>query len=123
MAFGERSKLGIELSFEDIRLSTALLSLRLPYYTTVLNHIEDLPADVRHFALSHTKTCDGCRYCVQTDKSGMRPLRAILINETPKCPLYPSFSYQFDTLNADTANMILLLFKCMEAIFEKELEA
>lgn len=116
-AFGERSRLGIELSYEDININPALLSLRLPFYVDVLKNADMLSEKVREFALSHTKTCDGCRYCVQTDKTGKRPLAYISIGGVKKCPYYPSFSYRFIEMDKTLEENVISLFEEIEKIY------
>ncbi len=98
MSFGERTRLGIEVSMEDIHLDAAILSLRLPYYRTMLEKFDQYPSEMQAFMLEHTKTCDGCRYCVQTDKTGKKPLAAVPVTGSRKCPIYPSFSYSFSEI-------------------------
>lgn len=107
MSFGERTRLGIEIAIEDYRETPAILSLRIPFYTEVLKEVSDFSEKDRSFAMSHTKTCDGCRCCVRTDKSNTRPLAAITIEAEKKCPMYPSFSYSFVELDEKLRIQIL----------------
>ncbi len=98
MSFGERTRLGIEVSVEDIHLDAVILSLRLPNYRTILEKFDQYPSDIQEFMLEHAKTCDGCGYCVQTDKTGKKPLATVPVAGSKKCPLYPSFSYSFSEI-------------------------
>lgn len=116
-AFAERSRLGIEISYEDLYIHPALLSLRLPYYTDVLRNADMMSEKVREFMLNHTKTCDGCRYCVQMDKTGKRPLAAISVGSVKKCPYYPGFSYRFIEMDRELEESIINLFEEIEKIF------
>ncbi|HKM35924.1 MAG TPA: hypothetical protein VJY54_14445 [Lachnospiraceae bacterium] len=118
-AFGERTRLGIEISYEDICINPALLSLRMPYYVDVLNNADRLTNEVRLFTLSNTKTCDGCRYCVQTDKTGKRPLANISVGGVKKCPYYPAFSYRFIEMDKSLEENIINFLEDVEQIYEK----
>lgn len=111
MSFGERERLGIEVSLEDIHLDAAILSLRIPNYRAVLTDFEKYSQQTQQFMLEHTKTCDACRYCVKTDKTGLRPLAAFSLEGKKKCPMYPSFSYSFSEVSGDNEENILKLFE------------
>lgn len=60
-------------------------------------HNARMDDELKDLVFNRTKTCDGCGYCIQTDKTGKRkrlglPLR--LKDETGvKCPLFPSFTW------------------------------
>lgn len=118
-AFGERTRLGIEISYEDTKINPGVLSLRLPFYSEVLTYANQLSREVKEFALNHTKTCDGCRYCVQMDKTGKKPLAAITVENIKKCPYYPSFSYRFTEMNKNLAGELLKLFDEVTALYER----
>jgi hypothetical protein len=55
------------------------------------------------FVLSQTKQCNGCRYCVQTDKTGSRSLAIVKIshdgNEHNMCPYFPGYSYSWTSID------------------------
>lgn len=118
-SFGEKSRLGIEISYEDIHLNCCVVSLRLPFFKDVLLNIDALSSEVKTFVENHTKTCDGCRYCVQTDKSGTKPLAAISVGGVKKCPYYPSFSFRFTEFSKDLANEIWKFFEEVMMIYGK----
>lgn len=91
-SWAERNHAGIEMSFEDLRLEPAFLWIRMPQYNKVLSNITEFSDSTKKFLVEHTKTCDGCRYCVQTDKTGKRPLASYSIDNQKKCPRFPAFS-------------------------------
>ena len=87
-------------------------------YKTVLACAERLPAGVLSFLADWTKTCDGCRYCVQTDKTGARPLAAIPLRGKNKCPLYPGFTMNWRELPGTLAENILAVLDALPALSE-----
>lgn len=117
-AWGERVHSGIELTYEELQLTPGYLWLRMPMFKTVLEHIDELPENVAQFITSWTKTCNGCRYCVQTDKTGKRPLAAMKINEKMKCPLYPGFTMNWRELEAGLEKDIVCVLNAIDALLK-----
>ena len=107
MSWADKGHCGIELTFEDLRLEPYFIWLRMPEFKSVLEHCSEFPADVSDFIAKSTKTCDGCRYCIQTDKTGKRPLAAISVNNEMKCPYFPSFGMNWRFLDGKLAGDIL----------------
>ncbi len=116
MAWGERTHSGIEVSFEELRMEPCFVWLRMPMFKTVLAQAERLPATVLDFILNWTKTCDGCRYCVQTDKTGTRPLAAVKLNGKNKCPLYPGFTMNWRALTPELCGSLLSVLDALNEL-------
>lgn len=57
---------------EPVSLGLCIPSGMKPY----LAHFDQMPPKVQAFVMERTKKCDGCRYCVQTDKTAAGPWRA-----------------------------------------------
>lgn len=72
--------------YEEIKKNQPLISLRIPYFGEILKNSEKMNQQVKGFVISRIKKCDGCRYCVQTDKTGKRPFAYISIEEYKLCP-------------------------------------
>lgn len=53
-----------------------------------LSAFDSMSTKNQSFVVDRTKKCDGCRYCVQTDKTGSRPLVYIQITHEQKCTIY-----------------------------------
>lgn len=115
-AWGERTHSGIEVSFEELRLEPCFVWLRLPQYRLVLESLAELPAAAADFLVRNTKTCDGCRYCVQTDKTGARPLAAVECGSKFKCPMFPGFTFNRRSLDRELADSILLTLDALDAL-------
>lgn len=116
MAWGERSHSGIEVSFEELRLEPCFIWIRMPMFKKILEHINEIPVETAKFISDWIKTCDGCRYCIQTDKTGTRPLAATDINGSKKCPYYPGFSMNWRNLSPELSNNILAVLDAVDKI-------
>lgn len=117
-AWGERSHSGIELSYEELRLEPCFLWMRMPMFKTVLEKADSLPSEVAEFIASNTKTCDGCRYCVQTDKTKTRPLAAVKLSGKNKCPMFPGFTFNWRRIDGELCEKILKTLDAVDALFD-----
>lgn len=113
-AWAERVHAGISLTYEELRLAPAFLWVRMPMYPDVLHSADKLPERARRFLFDHTKNCDGCRYCVQTDKTGQRPLAAIPLDGRRKCPRFPGFTMNWRALDSALKEDILFVLDALE---------
>lgn len=120
-AWAEKTHGGIELIYEEIREMPFLLTARLPYFAELLRHADEMNAQTRAFVLSTTKRCDNCRYCVQTDKTGTRPLAFIPVDGVPLCPLFCGFQYRFRSLTQCRAESLAGLLSFADRLFSKSL--
>lgn len=118
LAWAERTHSGIEVSFEELRLEPCFLWIRMPMFRDVLASADKLPEDTVKFIASHTKSCDGCRYCVQTDKTGTRPLASVKFGEKKKCPLYPGFTMNWRGLSRELAENILATLDAVDKLLD-----
>ena len=118
-AWAERTHGGIELVYEEARRNPVLLSLRIPYFKEILEHSDKMDDKLKSFITGTTKKCDGCRYCVQTDKSGTRPLAAINVDDHDLCPLFCGFSYRWRTIDDDLVDNIIELLQFIDEAFRE----
>jgi len=116
-AWAERTHSGIEVVYEEIKKNQPLISLRIPYFGEILKDSEKMNQQVKDFVISRTKKCDGCRYCVQTDKTGKRPFAYISIDEYKLCPLFAGFQYRWKSLNDKTVEGMIEMLKFIDEIF------
>ncbi len=94
------------------------ISVRYDYYTTqptvlglcipnglkdFLTAFDSMDDNLQEFVVERTKKCDGCRYCVQTDKTGTRPFAYIPVIYEQKthslCPYFPGYHYCWTALD------------------------
>lgn len=100
-AWAERTHSGLSIRYDFYMEHPVCYCLRAPHMDEVLHGIHNMPPEVRRFILRWNKKCDGCRYCVQTDKTGSRPLRAVQAEGCALCPLFPGFNYSWETFDRD----------------------
>lgn len=84
-----------------------------------LTRFADAPAPVQAFILERTKRCNGCRYCVQTDKTGKRPLAAMTVahggQEYRLCPYYPGWNYAWTRVEEGLVESVIGMLEWMDS--------
>lgn len=73
---------------------------------------------VQSFIIKHTKKCDRCRYCVQTDKTGKRPLALIEVVYGGKvynlCPYFPGYGFRWTGINDELTEQLIEMLDFMD---------
>ncbi len=118
LPYAERTHSGINLSYEELKLEPGCLTLRMPMFKTILKCAQKLPENVVGFIERFTKTCDGCRFCVQMDKTHTRSLASVNMGEKNKCPYFPAFGMNWRQLPPELAEIILVLFDALDELAE-----
>lgn len=99
-----------------------IFEFRVPGFRALLADFDVWDDALKRFVLSHLKTCDGCGYCNQTDKTGKRPRLTMQLTcdgkASGKCPLYPWFVWN-DMQESDLAHMRTLFDMAEKAIQPK----
>jgi len=89
-----------------------------------LEAFESMDKKLKKFVVDRTKKCDNCRYCVQTDKKGTRPLVYITVDyEQEKynlCPYFPGGSYSWTNINNELVDQIISFLTFMDKFINKE---
>ena len=79
-------------------------------------HTMDKP--LQDFVISRAKKCDGCRYCVQTDKTGSRPFACISVRHDQKeyriCPLFPGCYFCWTEIDETLADQLIAFLTFMD---------
>jgi len=115
--------MGISASY-DVQMDTPpVYGLCIPRMKEILTAFDTLPARVQHFVAMRTKACDGCRYCVQTDKTGKRPLANIRVAHDGRtlrlCPYYPGYSYCWSQLSDEIVDDMIAMLEAMNRLFDR----
>jgi len=100
--WGERTHGGLAFEYDWIRKNPMLFGLRIPEFKTLLQHFDAMPDHVKAFVVQHTKHCDACGYCTQTDKTGKRPRAFITVDYNGKhalCTMFPGFGYTWQNVD------------------------
>ncbi len=116
-AWAERTHGGIEVIYEEVRKNQPLITLRIPYFGEILKNSGKMNQQVKDFVISCTKKCDGCRYCVQTDKTGKRPLACISVEKFKLCPLFAGFQYRWKSLDDRTVRGMIGMLQFIDELF------
>lgn len=118
-AWAERTHGGIEIIYDEVRKNQPLIGLRVPYFSKLLKQSDQMSAQVKSFIISTSKKCDGCRYCVQTDKSGKRPLIYEKVDAYNICPLFCGFQYRWKFINKELVSNIIAMLEFIDDILKK----
>jgi hypothetical protein len=110
---------GISARYEPLVQKPSVFGLCIPNgLKTYLDVFDSMDKQVQNFIVSHTKKCDNCRYCVQTDKTKSRPLAYIKIDYEQKeynlCPYFPGYSYCWTNINDDLADQLIKILTFMD---------
>ena len=117
-AWGERTHGGIEVIYLETNKDQPQISLRVPYFAELLRHAGDAPEQVREFILRTAKKCDNCRYCVQTDKTGAKPLKYVMLEGYPVCPLFCGFQFRWKSIDDALADNFMAMLMFIDEIFK-----
>ncbi len=119
-AWGERTHSGLSLKYDFYAEHPFCCSLRIPRCKELLAHFDSMNGTVQQFVLRYHKKCDGCRYCVQTDKTGERPFSGVPVRydrEYRLCPYFPGFNYTWNKIDANLTDEILQFLDFTETLF------
>lgn len=121
-AWGERTHGGISAEYDGLMKNPPLFSLRIPYYKILLEESEKMSEELKDFVVNTGKKCDDCRYCVQLDKTGKKPLSFITVyhkNKFDMCTYFPSFYYCWEKLDQTIVKNIIMLLIFADEILGK----
>jgi hypothetical protein len=110
---------GISARYESLVQKPPVFGLCIPNgLKDYLNVFDSMNEKLQKFVIAHTKKCDGCRYCVQTDKTGSRPLVYVKVNheqnEYNLCPYFPGYSYCWTSIDDDLTNQLIEFLSFMD---------
>lgn len=114
---------GVSLRYDGYAAKPAVLGLCIPKgMKAFLESFDRMDARVKDFVASRTRKCNGCRYCVQTDKTGTRPLAHIPIEHDGKshrfCPYYPGCSYCWTAVDEELVDNLTAMMTFMDSVLE-----
>lgn len=110
---------GISVQYEPYYEKPCVLGVCIPNgMKAYLEHFDEMKPALQDFVLSKTKKCNQCRYCVQTDKTGTRPLSYVKVsrdgNSYALCPYFPGYRFCFTSLDGETVDKIIKLLDFMD---------
>jgi hypothetical protein len=102
--------------------SPPVFGLCVPRMKEILAAFDTLPPRVQDLVVARTKRCDGCRYCVQTDKTGKRPLATVPVRygdrELRLCPYFPGYRYCWTALSDGLVDDMIAMLGAMDRLFD-----
>jgi hypothetical protein len=115
--WAERTHGGMEFFYMEIWRNQPLFALRVPYFQELLRHAALMSPQVKTFVQHTAKKCNNCRYCVQTDKTGKKPLKFVSVGECSICPLFCGFQFRWNTFDDETVDNIIAMLQFIDDIF------
>jgi hypothetical protein len=100
--WAERTHGGLSFEYDWIRKNPLLFGLRIPEFKALVQHFSAMPDRTKGFVVRHTKHCDSCGYCTQTDKTGKRPRSCQTVEHNglhELCLMFPGFGYTWQRLD------------------------
>jgi hypothetical protein len=114
---------GISAQYDFYVQQPAVFGLCIPNgLKAYLDAFDSMGAENQDFVVNHTKKCDRCGYCVQTDKTGSRPLACIQVNHGQKnynlCPYFPGYGFSWTSINDDLADRLIGMLSFMDKFIQ-----
>ena len=116
-AWAERTRGGIEFVYQEVRRNQFSATMRIPGFHILLKYSEMMNEKVKSFVTSTAKKCDGCKYCVKTDKTGKRPFVAVPVGNLKICPMFCGFQFTWRSLDDETVDNIAETLIFIDTVF------
>jgi hypothetical protein len=116
---------GISAKLEPYIQNPAMIGLCIPNGLKLfLESFGSMDEKLQSFVVDRTRKCDNCRYCVQTDKTGSRPLANIPVAfgdvEHRLCPYFPGYSYRWLSLDDNLVEMLISILSFMDKFIPEQ---
>lgn len=110
---------GISARFDSYVKNPPIFGLCIPNgLKPYLMAFDSMDKELQGFVVKHTKKCDGCKYCVQTDKTGSRPMAYIRVefedNEYELCTYFPGYNYCWTHIDDNLAKELIKMLSFMD---------
>jgi len=110
---------GISARYDAMIENPAVLGLCIPNgLKTYLLAFDTMSPKMQRFVTSRTRRCDGCRYCVQTDKTGSRPFATVRVShegrEYNMCPYFPGGQYSWTSIDDSIVDQLIDMLSFMD---------
>lgn len=114
---------GISARYDSCFENPVVFGLCIPNgLKTYLKAFDSANTNIKNFIIKHTKKCDGCRYCVQTDQTGTRSLAVIKVvhegEEYDLCPYFPGYGYRWHSINNELAEQLIEMLGFMDKLYK-----
>lgn len=116
--YQSNQKAHMKISYDWRKVNPMVFEFKAPHFSKVLKFYDQMDDELKAMVFDRTKTCDGCGYCTQTDKTGKCPkltLHLELNGDTkPKCPLFPYFIWR--DVNKEMISKVKSIFEFAESV-------
>lgn len=117
-SWAERTHGGVSFKYDAQLSEPAWISLRIPMTATLLRRADEMDEPLRRFVIETNQKCSGCRYCVQLDKTGKRPLACVSVTDRGQryrlCPMLAGFAYCWTRLDDELADCVISFLKWID---------
>jgi hypothetical protein len=115
---------GISVSYDSMIREPQVLGLCIPGGLKKFLETFDIMSEiVKEFVVEHTKHCDACDYCIQTDKSRTRPRAFIPVKHKTKtfnlCPLFPGYRNCWTSINEALVDNLIAVLSFVDSFLSK----
>lgn len=118
--YPRKQKAHMNIFYDWRKVNPMIFEFKAPHFSKVLKFYDQMDAELKAMVFNRTKICNGCGYCIQTDKTGKRPRLTLLLelndDTKPKCPLFPSFVW--GSVNKEMISKVKNLFDFAESVLE-----
>jgi len=110
---------GISARFNPYVTEPPVLGLCIPGgMKPYLLSFDDMDSELQGFVVRRTKKCNMCNYCVQTDKTGTRPMAYIPVmfqeTEYKLCTYFPGYNYCWTQIDDDLVEKLIKMLSFMD---------
>jgi hypothetical protein len=111
---------GISIRYEREIKEPVIFGLCIPknIFKILLTDFNTMGNDLQQFIISRTKICNGCKYCIQTDKTNTRPFAIINVNYEKKsyqlCTYFPGYNYCWKNINDGLVEQLICMLSFMD---------
>jgi len=111
---------GISLRYDSFIKQPAVMGLCIPkgLMKSIAHSYHLMGESLKEFFVNQTIKCWDCRYCVQTDKTGMRPLAYTVVEheeiEYKLCHYFPGYSYCWTSIDDNLADQLIEMLTFMD---------
>jgi hypothetical protein len=95
--YPKKQKAHMHIYYDWRKKNQMVFGFKVPQFSTVVKSYESMDDELKALVFDRTKTCDGCGYCIQTDKTGKHPRLALPLEFNGKtllkCPLFPVIAW------------------------------
>lgn len=115
---GDPNHIGFSMEYRYSAKIPYFCTLRIQNMKSILQSFDKLSPRIQSFIINTNKKCNNCKYCVQTDKTGLKPKAYTKVDYENKsyllCPYYPGFSYSFRDVTIEDSETFIEFLKVIE---------